>query len=372
MESDRTITVKNILKIEDKMKNEKCGLLIASFGTSFSDTEKKCIKPIEEAARQLFPDYEVRRAFTSLRIIDKLASKGINVPTPEEAVRRYAEEGFTHLIVQPLHFMKGHEYDKKIVAPLKAYRERFEGFAIGEPLLSSPGDLEEMIDHISRLSQEVRGEAILFMGHGTDHPSDSVYSTLQDQIDGKGINVHIGTVEGRITLEEIKERLLQRKIKKVHLYPLMLVAGDHARNDMAGEEDSWKSELESMGIEAEVHLEGMGEFMKIRRLFISHIRACKKQLFPDIYRRMRESDKEKAAGRTVPRESIQWYPTVESDSCEGCGLCYLLCHREVYDFSDKDGKVSVINPYNCVVNCSYCSTFCPTEAIVFPHERIRE
>ncbi len=258
----------------------KKGLLIVSFGTSYRDTELKCIAPIEDAAKKVFKDFEVGRAFTSKMIIKKLAKEGKIIPTPEEAVKKMADDGFTHLIVQPLHFMKGHEYQKKIIEPLLIYKDSFEGFAIGDPLLSSDSDFDQVADVIGDLSGSVNGEPLLLMGHGTDHPSDSVYFTLQKKLYDAQIDAKIATVEGSITLTKILPDLLKNGPQAVHLFPLMLVAGDHARNDMAGDDDSWKTVLQSEGIEAIPHLQGMGELMKIRQIFLRHIRACKKELFP--------------------------------------------------------------------------------------------
>lgn len=259
---------------------EKKGVLIVSFGTSYRDTELKCIVPIEDAAKEVFEDFEVRRAFTSKIIIKKLTKKRKIIPTPEEAVKKMADEGFTHLIVQPLHFMKGHEYHKKIIEPLRLYKDSFKGFATGEPLLSSDNDFDQVADVIGDLSGSVNGEPLLLMGHGTDHPSDSAYSTLQKKLDDAEINAVIATVEGSIGLYDILPDLLNVGTKQVHLFPLMLVAGDHARNDMAGDDNSWKTVLQSEGIEAIPHLQGMGKLLKIRQIFIRHIRTCKKELFP--------------------------------------------------------------------------------------------
>ena len=347
---------------------EKKAILIVSFGTSYKETERKCIAPIEDTTQKIFKDYEVRRAFTSKMIIRKLAREGKIIPTPEEAVKQIVDDGFTHLIVQPLHFMKGHEYHNKIVEPLLPYRDNFGGFAIGEPLLSGENDFDQVTGVIKRLSESVKGEKIVFMGHGTDHPSDSVYSTLQKRIDEAKINAKIATVEGSISLNEILPELLNEKPELVHLFPLMLVAGDHANNDMAGNDDSWKTALGSNGINAIPHLQGMGELMKIRQIFIKHIRACKKELFPEKYRKMREAGK--AQKSKVPREEIPWFPTINSDLCYGCGLCFIFCHRSVFLYDESRKSVTVNLPCNCVVNCSHCTTLCSAGAISFPEKII--
>ncbi|MCF6336161.1 MAG: sirohydrochlorin cobaltochelatase, partial [Spirochaetales bacterium] len=148
------------------MKDKK-GILVVSFGTTHKDTELKCINPIETAVKKIFKDFEIRRAFTSNIIIRKLGVKGIYLPSPLEAVEKMLEEGFTHLIVQPLLFIKGHEFHNKILEPLLPYRKRFSGLSIGEPLLSEESDFGQMVTILSNLSASVNGEDIVMMGHGS-------------------------------------------------------------------------------------------------------------------------------------------------------------------------------------------------------------
>ena len=262
-------------------KKVKKVILIVSFGTSYRDAEESCITPVEDRVASVFSDYDVRRAFTSGIIIRKLAGEGRAVQTPIDAVRTIADEGFTHLIVQPLLLMKGHEFNNKIVDPLAALQNSFAGFVIGDPLMCTRDDFKQMEDIIAGRKASVGNEPVLLMGHGTDHPSNTVYQKLQTGLDKENRDIFIATVEGSPGLDDVVPLLHKRGIKRIHLFPLMLVAGDHARNDMAGDnEDSWRSILERLGIEAIPHIRGMGESILLQRLVIQHIRKCQGLLFP--------------------------------------------------------------------------------------------
>jgi sirohydrochlorin cobaltochelatase len=252
---------------------DRYGILIISFGTSFDDAAERAIFPVVEEVRKEWPDYEVRLAYSSRIIRTELSGRGIQVPSPEEAAADLAAEGCTHLMVQPLHFMQGHEYHRKIVAPLQKYRERFTCLTIGEPLLTGPEDYATVARHIAGISSELQNELLLLMGHGSSHEADTVYTNLQDALNRKGTNALIATVEGSVSLQDLLPSLRNKQPRCIHLVPLMLVAGDHARNDMAGEKDSWKSRLESSGYNVTAHLTGMGEYKAVRDLFIAHIRA---------------------------------------------------------------------------------------------------
>ena len=349
------------------------GILVVSFGTSYEETEKKCITPLIEGVKNLYEDYIVRSAFTSRIIIGILKKRGRDVDTPEDAIRKMAEEGVEYLVVLPLHFMKGHEYEKKIVGPLSAYKGLFRKMVIADPLLSSEEDIQATAGFIDDLCssylKEGAGEKLLFMGHGTDHRQDRVYGELQEKLDMKGIPAHIGTVEGERAIEDIIPRLKKEKAGKVHLLPFMLVAGDHARNDMAGDENSWKTLLEEAGFDVQPHLRGMGEFFPLRRRYIIHLRKAMREIFPEKYARMREGSKKKTL--LVPREEIPWYPTVSGDLCIGCGICYLYCPKGVYSMTggpSHGAKAVTESPRDCVINCSKCADRCPEGAISFPEK----
>ncbi len=262
-------------------KKAKKVILIVSFGTSYREAEESCITPVENRVASVFGDYDVRRAFTSGIIIRKLGGEGRVIQMPIDAVRTIADEGFTHVIVQPLLFMKGHEFNNKIVNPLTALQNSFAGFVIGDPLMCSRDDFQQMEDIIAVRKASVGNEPVLLMGHGTDHPSNRVYQKLQIRLDKENRDIFIATVEGSPGLDDVVPILLKRGIKRIHLFPLMLVAGDHARNDMAGDnEDSWRSVLERLGIEAIPHVRGMGESVLLQKLVIQHIRTCQGMLFP--------------------------------------------------------------------------------------------
>jgi sirohydrochlorin cobaltochelatase len=348
----------------------KQGILIVSFGTSYPETEEKTIKPITRKARKVFSDSEVRGAFTSRMIVKKLALKGRRVPTPEEAMEEMVQDGFTHVIVQPLLFLAGHEYQKKIVGPLTPYKKRLEGFIIGKPLISDEEDYDRAADLIGEISASLGGEKLVLMGHGTDHPSDRMYARLQAKLDTKNINALIATVEGETTLEAVLPRVKEGGAKRVHLHPLMLVAGDHAVNDMAGDsDDSWTSILKAEGIEAVPHLKGLGEYFPLRRIVFNHIRDSRKELYRERYGKMTEAAARKKY--PAPREELPWYPTVYEEQCTGCGLCYLFCPKEVYVYNHENRVVRAKYPYSCVVNCSKCADLCPHGAITFPEEKIK-
>ena len=204
------------------------------------------------------------------------------------------------------------------------------------------------------------------MGHGTDHATDICYQNIQILLDTNNINANIATVEGKTTVADILPKLTKKSNKQVHLFPFMLTVGDHALNDMAGDKNSWKTILQDNGLNPVIHLTGLGQYMRIRKIFLKHIRKGKKALFPQKYRKMKESALKKKY--SIPREEIPWFPRIKNDLCNGCGLCYLFCHRDVYGYDEKSKKSIVINPYNCVVNCSHCIKFCRTGAIQFPQK----
>ncbi len=256
----------------------KKGILLAAFGTTYNATEEKCITPMIRLTEKMFPDYKVSIAYTSTIVIKKLVQRNRNISLPLEEAEKMLAAGIKELIVQPLHFMKGHEFDKKIVEPLESVRTRFEKFSIGNPLLSEEQDFLETAEVIRKLSLSVNNEKILLMGHGTDHPEDRVYGLMQESLYRKKVNAEIATVEGGITFEDALERIKKTGTEKVHLFPFMLVAGDHASNDMAGDDDdSWRNRLLQEGIQGVPHLQGLGESEQIREMFICHIKACMKQ-----------------------------------------------------------------------------------------------
>lgn len=260
-------------------------ILVVSFGTTYQDGLRLNIESVEQKIKVNFPEYEVRRAFTSRIVIKRLAARdGIHIDTEKEALQRLAEEGYKEVYIQPLHVVGGEEYDKikKIVveyahAPVKV----FEKIVIGRPLLyytgqeNKPDDYAQAIQALNAQLPNVGSqEAIVFMGHGGVHPANTAYAALQMKMEQAGLDhVFVYTVEGFPPLESVITKLQKQDIKKVTLMPFMLVAGDHVNNDMAGdEEDSAKSQLLKAGFAVEVYLHGLGENPGIQDLYVQHLK----------------------------------------------------------------------------------------------------
>ena len=251
-------------------------ILVVSFGTSYNDNRDLTIGAIEEAIAGAFPEYDVRRAFTSQIIIDKLEERdGLEIDNVTEALDRAEADGIRELIVQPTHLMDGYEYTD-LVEELSGYVDRFEKIFIGTPLLTDDADYDAVIAAITEYTSSYDdGEtAICFMGHGTEADSNAVYTALQEKLTASGYeNYYIGTVEAEPSLEDVIAALQEKgSYTKVVLEPLMVVAGDHANNDMAGEEeDSWKTVLEKEGYEVECILDGLGQIPEIQELYVQHV-----------------------------------------------------------------------------------------------------
>ena len=249
-------------------------LLVVSFGTSFNDNRRLTIGAIENALEQAFPDWSVRRAFTSQIIIDHVARRdGEVIDNVTEALERAVANGVKTLVVQPTHLMDGFEYHD-LVAELATYADAFERIEIGAPLLTSDSDFDAVAYAVAMAAgQYDDGEtAICFMGHGTEAESNGVYEKMQGVLDAKGLeSYYIGTVEAEPTVEDVLAAVQQGAYKRVVLRPLMVVAGDHANNDMAGDdEDSWKSIFEAAGYEVECVLEGLGSLEAIQQMYVAH------------------------------------------------------------------------------------------------------
>ena len=253
-------------------------LLVVSFGTSFNDSRRLTIGAIEESLAESFPDWSVRRGFTSQIIIDHVLSRdGVDIDNVSEALNRAADNGVKTLVVQPTHLMDGYEYND-LVDELAGFADAFEAIAVGEPLLSSDGDFAAVAEAIVQATAEYDdGEtAICFMGHGTEAASNDVYARMQQVLSEAGYEHYfIGTVEAEPSVEDLLKAVQAGDYRRVVLRPLMIVAGDHANNDMAGDdEDSWKSVFEGAGYEVECVLSGLGELEAIRELFAQHAQAA--------------------------------------------------------------------------------------------------
>lgn len=253
-------------------------LLVVSFGTSYNDSRRLTIGAIEQAMEQAFPDYAVRRGFTSQIIIDHVKSRdGVSIDNVGEALDRAVENGVKKLVIQPTHLMDGLEYND-LIEEAAQYSDAFEQIAIGKPLLTSDADFQAVMQAIIDATKTYDdGEtAICFMGHGTEAASNSVYAKLQTMLTEAGhTNYFIGTVEASPSLEDVLAAVQKSGCKKVVLRPLMIVAGDHANNDMAGdEEDSWKTAFENAGYEVTTVLSGLGELEAVQSLFVKHAQAA--------------------------------------------------------------------------------------------------
>lgn len=253
-------------------------LLAASFGTSYQDTRCRTIGAIEEDLEQAFPEYSVRRGFTSRMIINRVKTRDqIAIDSLEEALRRAADNGVKRLIVQPTHMMDGFEYTA-LADKVAEYSRFFEAAAVGKPLLSSEGDFQAVVQALIEETEEYddKETAFCFMGHGTEAQANHVYRKLQEMFLAAGHeNYFIGTVEAEPALEEVLAQVKKGSYKRAVLQPLMIVAGDHANNDMAGDEEgSWKRAFEEAGYEVSCILRGLGELEKIRRIFIKHAKEA--------------------------------------------------------------------------------------------------
>ena len=252
-------------------------ILVVSFGTSYNDSREITIGAIERTIAAEFPDYEVRRAFTSQMIISKLRERdGMIIDNVKEALERAVADGIRKLIVQPTHLMNGLEY-MDLVEELKEFKEQFEELHLGEPLLTSEADYQAVIAAITEMTKEYDdGEtAICYMGHGSEAKANQVYERLQDMLFVAGYrNYYIATVEAEPTIEDLITAVKEGgNYKRVILRPLMVVAGDHANNDMAGEdEDSWKTRMEQEGYEVVCVVKGLGENEAIQEIYASHVR----------------------------------------------------------------------------------------------------
>ena len=258
-------------------------ILVVSFGTSYNESRDATIGATEQAIQAAFPQYEVRRAFTSQIIIDKLAERdGLEIDNVTQALDRAAADGIKNLVVQPTHLMNGDEYTD-LKDSLADYEDTFDQIILGEPLLTSDEDFEAVISAITAdtASYNDGQTAVVFMGHGTEADSNAVYAKLQEMITADGFdNYYIGTVEAMPSLDDVVTAMEGKNYTRVVLEPLMVVAGDHANNDMAGDEDdSWKSILAARGYEVECILEGLGQKPAVQAIYVDHVKAAVDQLY---------------------------------------------------------------------------------------------
>ena len=287
--------------LDDPRNQDEIGekeLLVVSFGTSFNDSRVEDIKGIEDALAKAFPDWSVRRAFTAQIIINHVQARdGEKIDNMEQALDRAVANGVKTLVVQPTHLMHGAEYDEMCEA-LEEYKDKIETIVVAEPMLGEVGsdatvinaDKEAVAKAVVAAALEEAGyestekaaedsTAFVFMGHGTAHVAKVTYSQMQTQMQNLGYeNVFIGTVEGEpeeTACENVIEAVKAAGYTKVVLRPLMVVAGDHANNDMAGsDDDSWKTMFEAAGLDVTCQISGLGRIEAVEQLYVAHTQAA--------------------------------------------------------------------------------------------------
>ena len=266
----------DLVRNEDEIGEKE--LLVVSFGTSFNDSRRLTIGGIEGAIADAIPEYAVRRGFTAQIIIDHVEKRdGIHIDNVTEALDRAVANGVKTLVVQPTHLMHGIEYDE-LTGILANYAESFDKVVVGEPLLTSDEDFDRVADIMINLLKEYDDgkTALVYMGHGTEHESNAIYAQMQEVLAGKGAdNYYVGTVEAAPSLDDVMAAIKDKGYTRVVLRDMMVVCGDHANNDMAGdEEDSWKTVLTDAGYEVECVLEGLGQVPEIQAIYVEHAEAA--------------------------------------------------------------------------------------------------
>ena len=262
---------------------DKDAIVVMTFGTTFAENRAKTINATIEGIKAAHPGVKVVTAYTSHIIIDRVAAnEGIKYPTPEEALAQLKAEGYTRVALTTLDIVPGMEYNYKL-GVFNSYKQNFKKMTIGTPLMYWQGQ-EEQADDVTEVLEAFatqfpktkKGEGIVIMAHGTPNIANAYYAVIQEKLQELGYdNVFIETVEGWPSLETIIPKLKAKKIKQVTIMPFMMVAGDHANNDMAGsEEDSHKSILEKEGIKVETYIHGLGENEAVRNVFVERANAA--------------------------------------------------------------------------------------------------
>ena len=268
----------------DEAKAPKPVILVVSFGTSYNDSRHITIGAIEDAIRETYPDYDVRRAFTAQIIIDKLAERdGIVIDNFEQAMDKLVEEGVQKVVVQPTHLMAGYEYTDVLNSLQQNYADKFDAIVLGDPLLTSDEDYSEVVEAIcdATAAYDDGQTAICFMGHGTEADSNEDYTHLQQVLTDAGhTSYFVGTVEATPTFDDVVEAAQAAGFTRAVLRPLMVVAGDHANNDMADTEDpdSFASKFIAAGFEVECVVEGLGQLVAIDDIYVRHVADAIAQL----------------------------------------------------------------------------------------------
>jgi len=272
-----TLPMLNVVGATNEEKHSmKRGVLLVTFGTSIPEA-RTAFENIERLARARFKGTEIRWAYTSGMIRRKIARQGVNIDSPAVALARMRDEGFTHVAVQSLHVIAGAEYDelRDVTAMFRGGPLAFRRLTLGLPLLASPSDMQRAVKAVLAEVPETRnsGDAVVLMGHGSEHhPADLAYVAAAAAFRDVDPMAFLGTVEGHPTLEDVLANVTGAGIKRAYLMPFMSVAGEHARNDMLGEEpDSWKAVFTKAGIECIPILKGMAEYDAIVAIWLDHL-----------------------------------------------------------------------------------------------------
>lgn len=250
-------------------------ILVASFGSTHLDTLENCVYPMEKALQAQFPNTRFYRSFLSNIVRRRLAEKqGMEIPDTAESMEQMLQEGVTELVVQPTLIIPGEEFDR-LKAQLQPYADRVK-ISLGQPLLSDPEVTESLLDLLDSLYGSEDG-VLLLMGHGTDHPAGKIYEDLAEQLRRRpGHPMRMCTVEGTPNFEDAVQEIQAQGFKKATLVPLMLVAGDHAKNDMAGpEKGSLASMLQAVGVETHCVIDGLGSKPQVQQMFCRLAAAAK-------------------------------------------------------------------------------------------------
>ncbi|MDD2959367.1 MAG: sirohydrochlorin cobaltochelatase [Lachnospiraceae bacterium] len=255
-------------------KDTKKAILVVSFGTSHNDTREKTIDVIENDIREAYPDYQVNRAWTSKMIMRRVLQRdGVKIWSVSEAMEAMKQQGIEDVIIQPTHVINGLENEGMKEAALR-FQDDFHSIRFGNPLLTTEEDLDEMTEAMAKEYENLaEKEALVLMGHGTAHYADTVYAAMDYRFKDKGYsNIFLGTVEAYPRVDSLKRMLAAFAPRKLYLAPFMIVAGDHAKNDLSGEdESSWYRQFKREGYEVECILKGLGEYKSVRKIFLRHI-----------------------------------------------------------------------------------------------------
>lgn len=252
-------------------------ILVVSFGTSYEASRKATIEKIEQDIRNAFQDHRIYRAWTSKFIISILKKRdNYTVPTVKEALEQMITDGIREVVVQPTHILDGIE-NNIMKEEVLSYKESFDKIAFGTPLLADSKDESQAINAVTTEFSDLKEtEALVFMGHGTTHQVNTVYAGLDQKFkESAHANVFIGTVEVDPTIHDLVKEVTSFQPSKIYVTPFMIVAGDHAQNDLAGEDpDSWMNRLSSEGYEVTPVLKGLGEYPEIRQILVDHVQQA--------------------------------------------------------------------------------------------------